>query len=722
MEGSGFSSFSGEVLRAPELTLLGDGAQTVDLLGYQPYVDALVEVLAQKDLQTPFAVGVFGRWGTGKSTFMNLLRESLSIEARLARNESGGFHSVLFQPWQFEEKEEVWKALLLSVIRYLEAVEARRKTPAGQDAERIKGTLRNLALSVGKLALDKTIQTMTSDTVNLDKVLQAYAETARDNANFINTFRKQFADLKKEILGSDSRKVPRLFIFVDDLDRCTPDNCIMVLEAIKLFFDLQECVFILGIDREVVQRGIEQKYNNSIGIHGQDYLDKLIQLPFSLPPIRPETFERFVEAITRDFAFADEVQKLIVRAAESNPRLAKRLSNCLQLTRTVARRLSDTAEDGSPLEGEKFDGAKFALLLTLQVRYPVAYLWLTRNPLTRSELTEGWEDRSSESAAGAVIGYRSRLVAFLKDAYGDSIAEQNADGFLALWRYAESKDIGVAPFRDLDELEFYMRITGVVEEGRAWDFAKRQPPTADSVHDTAYSAPAERDGSKPDDRLSQVGPGPGGRVPDTADEDQSSQKLLRRAEAVRIRWKNFEKRGVLWAPVILPRIMWRVGRLLDDAEKTSADITARLREDDVHPDNIAKLQDKRKDLRHIEPLRAYRHVGSVASAFLFVWLISLAVIGWSLELLLATVLPLSPDLYAMLFGGTTGEDVTASVSPLTAVIGAIRALPWAFPGGAIFFWAAVVYAVLALVIWSRSRHQIAQIEKRLKESTDTSSA
>ena len=48
--------------------------------------------------------------------------------------------------------------------------------------------------------------------------------------------------------------------FVDDLDRCAPENCIMVLEAMKLFFDLEGCVFVLGIDREVVQKGIEHKY------------------------------------------------------------------------------------------------------------------------------------------------------------------------------------------------------------------------------------------------------------------------------------------------------------------------------------------------------------------------------------------------------------------------------------------------------------------------------
>ena len=109
MDQASANTYEGRTLSDRRLTLLGDGAQKQDLLGYQPYVNAMVEVLAQKDLQTPFAVGVFGRWGTGKSTFMKLLNRQLSRPERKKENLSGGFHTVLFQPWQFEEKEEVWK-------------------------------------------------------------------------------------------------------------------------------------------------------------------------------------------------------------------------------------------------------------------------------------------------------------------------------------------------------------------------------------------------------------------------------------------------------------------------------------------------------------------------------------------------------------------------------------------------------------------------------------
>lgn len=709
------SNFDGEVLHEQELTLLGDGAQTVDLLGYQPYVDALVEVLAQERLQTPFAVGVFGRWGTGKSTFMNLLRDCLSLEARQERGESGGFHTVLFQPWQFEEKEEVWKALLLSVIRYLEVVQARRTTPGSAEAERVRRTLKELALSVGRLALNKTIQTMTSGVLDLDQVLDAYARTARDNSLFINTFREKFGELKKEILTEEAGDIPRLFIFVDDLDRCTPDNCIMVLEAIKLFFDLPECVFVIGIDREVVQRGIEQKYRQNLGIHGQDYIDKLIQLPFSLPPIRKETFERFVGTITSDFQFSPEIQALIVRAAEGNPRLAKRLSNCLQLTRTVARRLYMGADTSLLGDIDTLDEAKLALLLTLQVRYPVAYLWLTQYPLTLSDLETFWHEQQPGAGdrEGPAEGYRARIVQFLRQAYGDRVAEQNTDGFYALWRYAHGSAINVQPFRDRQELQAYMRITGIVDEDRASDASKNQPPTAKDTLDQSYLDP---DGAAEDDEAGlehedEETAAASRARPFGADEEDAQEVLSRRGDELRsqarglmLAWEEFSEAGLLRAPLMLPGLLGRGERLLRDAERLTFRIDDILGgEARIGAATEIDLQDLRGELGDIDRLEVYRHVAHVSGVFVLVWPVAMAVLGTAAGFALTT-------LRDTVDGATAQANFLDRLIPADAglllespgALDILRAVPQLFPGGPLFFWAALLYALFALGVWGRA--------------------
>ena len=704
MDQASANTYEGRTLSDRRLTLLGDGAQKQDLLGYQPYVNAMVEVLAQKDLQTPFAVGVFGRWGTGKSTFMKLLNRQLSRPERKKENLSGGFHTVLFQPWQFEEKEEVWKALLLSVIRYLEVVEQNRETRGEVEARRIRETLSALALSVGKLALNKTIQTMTADSLNLDSVLTAYAKTARENSQFINTFRDKFGKLKNEILKDDEGDSARLFIFVDDLDRCNPDNCIVVLEAIKLFFDLRECVFIIGIDREVVQRGIQEKYKNSIGIHGQDYIDKLIQLPFSLPPIRAKTFETFVKSITVDFGFNEQTRALIVKAADSNPRRAKRLSNCLQLARMVADRVIDeTPEIVQPI-----DYAKLALLLTLQVRYPVAYLWLSQNPMTLADLGAGWSD-----------DHRPKLVYFLEKAYGDEIGGKTADDFYDLWRYAY-EHIKVEPFGDASELQAYMRIAGVVEEDRAQRYVKNQTETADESLDQNFVGAEDWDA--PEVERPRTPP------VDTADREKQAEAdaaraelLLGEARRTLTQWENFEDINVLRASYALPNLLRRAQKISEKAEGLAGRIDSFFFGTKGFPD----LDDALGELRNVSPERAFRHVAAVAGSFALLWPFAIFALGTGLELLLGAAASEydrkagGPELISSLeqFAySLIGKNSLGNLSD-TIISGNLwqgaTMVPDVFPGGQLFFWAAMIYSPIAIGVRVRALSRLRRIRREI---------
>jgi formylglycine-generating enzyme required for sulfatase activity len=88
-----------------------------------------------------------------------------------------------------------------------------------------------------------------------------------------------------------------LVFLVDDLDRCLPDKAVEVLEAIKLFLEVEGCAFVLALDEEVVERGIAHRYKDYalVGkdgltpITGAEYLEKLIHLPVRLP--RPSAID-----------------------------------------------------------------------------------------------------------------------------------------------------------------------------------------------------------------------------------------------------------------------------------------------------------------------------------------------------------------------------------------------------------------------------------------------
>jgi hypothetical protein len=408
-----------------------------DLLGYEPYAHAMAQLISSPNLETPFTVGIFGPWGTGKTTFMYLLNRNVKNAC-----------TVFFQPWQFEKKEEVWKALIYTVLQRLEELDRNQRS----EAERQNVRLMKLFKGVGKLALSSTISALTQNRADIDTLISFYSESERDNAKFINTFRKEFEDLKNEILGTAKGESARLTVFVDDLDRCTPENCIMVLEAIKLFFDFKGCVFVIGIDREVVQKGIEIKYDDRLKVRGVDYLEKMIQLPFTLPPVPKDTFRNFVKIITDPFGFDQVSKELITQASEENPRRVKRLCNCLFMVSHVAQELIKNSKTSRSLAKKGIDEGKLALLLILQVRFPLAYGWLTSHPYTFEKLSKEWNTR------------RSELVALMTDSYGKNLSEQVANEFFTFLQTAyHDETIGVKDFDSSEELGDYLRITGVVE-------------------------------------------------------------------------------------------------------------------------------------------------------------------------------------------------------------------------------------------------------------------
>ena len=118
-----------------------------------------------------------------------------------------------------------------------------------------------------------------------------------------------------------------LVVFIDDLDRCLPDKMIQVLETIKLFMDKRGCIFILGADITIIQQAISKHYEDSqlTGDNTKEYLDKIIQLRFDLPPIRDINMEDYLmkeKIIDEDWG---DSWRFLVTGANINPRTVKSL-------------------------------------------------------------------------------------------------------------------------------------------------------------------------------------------------------------------------------------------------------------------------------------------------------------------------------------------------------------------------------------------------------------
>src|SRR5574341_662784 len=89
-------------------SILDDLPTDSDALDFTPYVETLVDVC--KTASTPLTIGVFGTWGSGKTSLMRMVRKKLPKP----------YTVVWFDAWKYDKEETLWRAFLLSVLLAVE--------------------------------------------------------------------------------------------------------------------------------------------------------------------------------------------------------------------------------------------------------------------------------------------------------------------------------------------------------------------------------------------------------------------------------------------------------------------------------------------------------------------------------------------------------------------------------------------------------------------------
>jgi len=348
----------------PNLSVLSDSVSLAsvkragaDWLKFQRYVDPLLSIFADPQTETPFTIGVFGTWGSGKSTLLSMLCE------RLEEKHPAKFVRVWFNPWNHRREPNMLVPLLHALHDTLA-----NETPFKKSAKKIAEILL-------RLGADVLLKAITADVVSVEKLEKIEKSYLREKSKVESEIRNLRRTLQQEmdVIANDGAKV---VIFIDDLDRCEPDELIGVLEATKLFLDLRNVFFVLAMDKEVIDRAISIRYDKFDFAKerrpaiGAEYLEKMIQLPLHLFPIHPTQITGFIEDACKAMRAPETIRAqipLIAGACLPNPRKIKRVLNALSVTMTMASHL-------------QFDPGILTRLALIQVQHGVLYADVVRCP------------------------------------------------------------------------------------------------------------------------------------------------------------------------------------------------------------------------------------------------------------------------------------------------------------------------------------------------------
>ncbi len=358
-------------------------------------VDRIYQIVTQE--QPLGTIGIYGGWGSGKSSIMRQVRHRLEAgwcdqvgqaqpgyfqapppHAWAGRRERHFRGTVWFSAWEHQHDVDPAVGMLQEARRMLRpsrlnrwrmkkwfAILRNAVSTAGDTLERMAPRL--AAVGAPLTALHRSIEQVNRDLFDVqeDQVRKKEA----------------FTEIVRLLARRNTRH--RVIFFVDDLDRCDDTVAQRLLDDIKTYLDQEQCVFVIGVNSARLRAGHNQ------AVRDEDRLAKIIQYPFYVPMLEKDQYRRYVERSLRQKFLApvatgkaslDEVQIRSVSelltdtlaARSTSLREAKRLINVF----TVNHQLASRAFEETGLWG-LYQPLIVAVLSAVQAFCPAAFEWLS---------------------------------------------------------------------------------------------------------------------------------------------------------------------------------------------------------------------------------------------------------------------------------------------------------------------------------------------------------
>ena len=336
-----------------------------DKLGRAAFAKHLARGIIEYEGKDGLVIGLYGRWGSGKTSIINMaleeIKELLNAGESKSKNTTNKNRPIIykFSPWNYSDKSDLIGLFFRGLKHEIE--------DSGKDS--FKNTVGN----VGKLLTDY-IEVL--DTVSMLPIIGSGAAAILKilaQAQNLKNIREADLDKTKEKLEEalrDSKQ--KIVVVIDDIDRLTNSQIRDIFQLVKQVGNFPYVTYILAMDREIVRKALEEVQN----FDGEEYLEKIIQIPFEIPMLREEEV---------GVIFKEELLKIIDEANDDTYDLYYFdyiFKDCvipyIKTLREVYRVINTFRFRYGYLKGE-INFADLLALTTVEVIKPGLYKWIANN-------------------------------------------------------------------------------------------------------------------------------------------------------------------------------------------------------------------------------------------------------------------------------------------------------------------------------------------------------
>ena len=334
-----------------------------DLLGRHPLAYRIADMINNlgDDYKDSVVIGIEGEWGSGKSSFINLILNKVRPEKKKNL-------VIEFNPWNFSDQDELVKDFFTSMVNKLKS--------------KNKGLIGNITKYVSKLRMP-------------DKIVVAPSVGNNSAGSLEWNLNDKPLKKQKDEIDRDLKKLKkRIVIVIEDIDRLDSNETKLIFKLVRLIADFPNTVFMLAYDRNRVGERLTE--NN---IDGEEYLKKIVQLPFLMPkPEQEGVYDELTRAVKKELVDRGfqgiEIDDRRFRELVSS----KAFRTLFPTIRDIRRYTNSLRLDLKMLSPEELNPVDFVGVEAIRVFAPEVYLAMTdEKVIFTSDEDQEYSDRAQRS-------------------------------------------------------------------------------------------------------------------------------------------------------------------------------------------------------------------------------------------------------------------------------------------------------------------------------------
>ena len=254
-----------------------------DLLGRKKVASDLAKEFEYYKNKDSLTIGIVGKWGSGKTSFINMVLESFKG--------NNNYIVIKFNPWNISSRKQLISDFFLQLSNSIKKEDMNAEIMS--TIEKSLGILSKFFKPLGLIPPLSLLGTIGDITEKASGFINEYLEAEKEDLETLKS------NINQELENLDKK----LLIVIDDIDRLCDEEIREIFQLVKSIADFKNTIYILSYDREIVTKALDKTQQDK----GEEYLEKIVQVPLVLPYISKSDLDKiFINRLNITINIPDE--------------------------------------------------------------------------------------------------------------------------------------------------------------------------------------------------------------------------------------------------------------------------------------------------------------------------------------------------------------------------------------------------------------------------------